>query len=255
MKVSSIVIIIFLLFADLSYANQQNLRTSYYRQNVAPQLFFDESGQPTSGILFDITHAIATQLSVKLEFLPIPRKRITQSLVKNIIDMHCVANPKWYKLETLRWSHVLYKNPDILINRKGITSIAELSNYNNLEIGTTLGYIYPELVSHIENKNIIQISSLSPDKSFEKYRKNRVEGFISASVEASYFTREIEDSVIVLNDNNIHCAFSPSMKKDTIKRINNVIDMMKASGEIEKILEKYKHIPEITSGYGEIIAD
>ena len=244
-KLNSIVVIILLLFADFSYANQQYLRTSYYRQNIAPQLFFDDNGRPTSGILYDITHAIAKQLGVKLELLPIPRKRITQSLVKNIIDMHCVSNPKWYTLESLRWSHVLYKNPDILINRKSMTSIAELSNYDNLKIGTTLGYIYPEIVTHVKNKNIIQVTSVSPDESFKKYRKNRVAGFISASVEASYFNKEIEDSVIVLNDNNIHCVFAPSMNEVTVKRINNAIDILKASGEIEKVLTKYKYLPVI----------
>ncbi len=255
MKLSTVIVILSLFIADFSYANQQTLRTSYYRQNVAPQLFFDENGRPTSGILYDITHAIANEMAVKLELLPIPRKRITQSLIRNIIDMHCVANPKWYKLTTLRWSPVLYKNPDILINRKGITSIAELSNYSNLKIGTTLGYIYPELIAHIENKNILEVTSLSPDKSFEKYRKNKVSGFISASVEASYFTKDIEDSVIILNNNDIHCVFAPSMKEATLKRINNAIDILKTSGEIANILARYKHVPKIAPRYGDVITE
>lgn len=254
-RLNKIIVIILLVFADFSYADQQILRTSFYRQNIAPLLFFNDTGQPTSGILYDITHAIAEQLAVKLEFLPIPRKRITQSLMNNIIDMHCVANPKWYKLTSLQWSEVLYKNPDILINRKGITSITELANYKQLKIGTTLGYIYPELITLIKNKNILPVSSLTPAESFQKYRKNKVAGFISASVEASYFTKNIEDSVTVLNDNDIHCVFAPSMDKLTVKSINQAIEILKTSGEIEKILAKYRHIPKIIPSLGEVITE
>jgi ABC-type amino acid transport substrate-binding protein len=243
------------LIADLSYAEQQKLRTSYYRQNTAPQLFFNENGKPISGVLFDITHAVSQKINMKLEMLPIPRKRIEQSLQRNIIDMHCVANPKWYKTNTYRWSSVLYKSPDILINRKGITSLTELSQYNNLKIGTTLGYTYPELTTYITNKNVIPISSLSPNDSYEKYRKNKISGFISASIEASYFSKELEDSVIPLNNNNIHCVYSPGLDKLTVENINAAIKSLKISGEIEAILSKYKTIPKPIIRYGEIVSD
>ncbi|ASP48672.1 substrate-binding periplasmic protein [Cognaticolwellia beringensis] len=224
--------------------SQQFLRTSYYSQNVAPQLFFDEQGRPISGILFDITHTIANQLDMQLEMLPIPRKRVEQSLETNVIDMHCVANPMWYKSIYLQWSDVIYNNPDILINRRGITALTKLSEYKKLKIGTTLGYIYPELSSYIDNENILPIPSLTPAASYKKYRQNKISGFVSASIEASYFYKNIEDSVIAMNDNEIHCALSPSLDKVTVNNINAVISTLKVTGEIDNILEKYRRIPE-----------
>lgn len=250
-----VIIILFLLMTDLAHAKQQNLRTSYYRQNTAPQLFFNKNDQPIGGILFDITHAIAKKVDMKLEMLPIPRKRIEQSLQRNIIDMHCVANPKWYKPNTFKWSSVLYKNPDILINRQGITTLAELSQYEDLKIGTILGYSYPELTPYVKNKNILPVTSLSPAKSYEKYRKNKVSGFISASIEASYFSKEQEDSVIPLNNNDIHCVYSPSMNTLTVQNINTAINLLKSSGEIESILGKYKKLPEKVLQYGDKITE
>lgn len=239
----------------MTYANERRLRTSYYIQNTAPQLFFDIDGKPVKGILFDITHAIAKQLDVKLEMLPIPRKRIEQSLQKNIIDMHCVANPKWYKPDTFQWSSVLYKNPDVLINRKGITSLADLSKYNHLKIGTILGYSYPELTIYFNNNNLLPVSSLSPAESYRKYRKNKVSGFISASIEASYLLKELEDFVIPLNNNDIYCVYSPSMDEKTVQRINNAINTLKANGKIEAILSKYKNVAKVSSHLEKTVTD
>lgn len=232
-----------MLTSSDSLAKKQLLRTSYYSQNVAPQLFFDDMGRPTSGVLFDITHAIAKQLDMELEMLPIPRKRIEQSLETNMVDMNCVANPEWYKSIYLIWSDDLYNNPDILINHEGIQSLTALSNYKKLKVGTTLGYIYPELSTYIENKNILPIVSTTPAESYEKYRQNKVSGFVSASIEASYFYRKVEDAVVYLNDNKIHCALSPSLNETTVNNINTVISGMKESGEIEMILQKYRQVP------------
>lgn len=109
--------------------------------NLAPQLFFDTKERPTSAILYDITHAIANQLGDKLEMLPIPRKRIEQSLVKNIIDMNCADNKNWYTLSRLQWSSVIYKNRDVLLKNIGIMSLAGLAEHSNLGIDTSLGLI------------------------------------------------------------------------------------------------------------------
>lgn len=233
-----------MLAISFPLASQHLLRTSYYSQNVAPQLFFDAQGRPISGILFDLTHTIANRLDMQLEMLPIPRKRVEQSLETNVIDMHCVANPMWYKSVYLQWSDVIYNNPDILINRKGITALTKLSEYKQLKIGTTLGYIYPELSSYIDNENILPITSMTPADSYDKYRQNKISGFISASIEASYFYKNIEDSVIPMNDNEIHCALSPSLDTVIVNNINTVISTLKMTGEIDKILDKYRKIPE-----------
>lgn len=244
-----------ILLSSVTIAKEQNLRTSYYRQNMPPQLIVDKHGQPISGILFDITHAIANRLGAKLEMLPIPRKRIEQTLVRNIIDMHCAANKSWYTLSSLQWSGVIYKNRDILINNKGMTALTDLAKHNNLKIGTSLGYIYPELTRYIKNNNITPIISVSPEDSFKKYRKNNLAGFVIPEIEASYLFKEISDSVVPLNDNDIRCVLAPSMKKSRVIGINNAIEQLKASGQINAILSKYKNVPIAILQNKEIIAD
>ncbi len=236
-------------------ASEQTLRTAYYRQNIAPQLFFDANGRPTKGILFDITHAIADQLDAKLEMLAIPRKRIEQSLIRSIIDMHCVANKEWYQLKSLQWSGVLYRNPDILINSKGITSLADLAEHNELKIGLSLGYIYPELNNYINQTNIVPVISLSPADSYEKYRKNKIAGFVIPEIEASYLFKEIKDSVVSLNNNYIRCVLSPSMKKSRVIQINNAIEQLKSSGRIDTIISKYKYLPKLNNQVHEAITE
>jgi len=239
-----LIILSIISLSSFTLASEQSLRTSYYHQNVAPQLFFDANGQPTSGILFDITHAIAKQLDMTLEMLPIPRKRVEQSLIINLIDMHCVANPKWYQAKALQWSSAIYQNPDVLINRQGLKKLADLSEFNMLKIGTTFGYIYPELTSYINNNNIQAIASLTPTGSYTKYRNQHVSGFVSAFVEASYFSKDSNDSVILINNNDIHCALAPSMEQSRVERINEAIKQLKTSGEVTAILKKYKGVPE-----------
>lgn len=233
-----------MLATSLPLASQQILRSSFYQQNIEPQIFLDDKGRPNSGILLDISHAIANQLAMKLEMIPIPRKRIEQSLVKNIIDMNCTANPKWFKSKALQWSSRIYNNPDILINRQGMTALTDLAEYNEIKIGTTLGYIYPELTTYIEHNNVHPITSPSTLKSYEKYLKNKVFGFISASIESSYFMKDMQDSVIHMNNNYIYCVLAPNMEKSKVELINRAIEYLRVSGEIDAILSKYKNIPK-----------
>lgn len=224
-----------------SIAEKQTIRASYYRQNVAPQLFFDELGRPKSGILFDLMHGITGKLKLDIEFLPIPRKRIEQALQQNIIDLHCVANPLWYHSQGLRWSNAIYENPDLLINRLNITSLSNLKEHKPIKIGTTLGYVYPELKQLIDDEVIKPVVSTTPLDSYKKYRKGKVSGFISASVEASYFNKELEDSVVKLNNNTIHCVYSPSLAAPMILKLNSTIEKLKVEGTINDILAKYKY--------------
>jgi len=244
-----------ILLSSVAVAKEQNLRTSYYRQNMPPQLFFNKTGQPIRGILFDVTHAIASQLGAKLEMLPIPRKRIEQSLVRNIIDMHCAATKRWYTLSSLQWSGVIYKNRDILINNQGMSSLTDLADHHHLKIGTSLGYIYPELTTYIDNHNILPVISLSPADNYKKYRKNKIAGFVIPEIEASYLFKEIADSVVPLNDNDIRCVLAPSMKKSRVIRINKAVEELKASGEVDAILSKYKSVPNIIVQGNELITE
>ncbi|SEL65497.1 amino acid ABC transporter substrate-binding protein, PAAT family [Colwellia chukchiensis] len=228
------------LLADKTLASEQKLRTSYYQQNIAPQLFFDNNGQPSSGILFDITHAIADRLNLELEMLAIPRKRIESALLNNLIDLCCVANPKWYRANTLQWSGVIYQNATLLINNQGLKSLDDLKRVSELKIGTTLGYVYPALTPFFDNNHVLPIASLTPEGSYKKYRSQHISGFVGSAIEIDYFFKSNHDSTITLSEDNIHCAFSPSLASTRVKAINQVIEQLKSSGEITKILNRYK---------------
>lgn len=241
----NVLLLILLLTNTILYAaEKKTIRTSFYRQNIAPQLFFDAVGNPTSGILFDLTHAITGNISLGLELLPIPRKRIVQALNTNVIDMHCAANPQWYKEQDFQWSDAIYSNPDILVNRHGLTSLEQLKHQDKFKVGTTLGYVYPELTTLLTNKRIVSIMSTTPYESYQKYQKGKVSAFISASVEASYFSKHAEDSVIILNENTIHCMYSSHLSKDLVKRLNDSIESLKSKGVIDDILARYQKMPQ-----------
>lgn len=242
---NNVLLVILLLTNTLLYAaEKKTIRTSFYRQNIAPQLFFDAAGNPTSGILFDLTHAITGNISLDLELLPIPRKRIVQALNNNVIDMHCAANPQWYREQNFQWSDAIYSNPDILVNRAGLTSFEQLNHQSKLKVGTTLGYIYPELTELFANKKIVSVMSTTPFESYQKYQKGKVSAFISASVEASYFSKHAEDSVIILNENTIHCMYSAHLPKALVIRLNESIESLKSKGVIEDILARYQKMPQ-----------
>ena len=84
---------------------------------------------------------------------------------------------------------------------------------------------------------------MSPGDSYKKYRKHKLAGFIIPEIEASYLSKEPSDAVIILNENEIRCAFSPSMKRKQVKQINNIILDLKSSGQIDMILSKYNSTP------------
>jgi polar amino acid transport system substrate-binding protein len=235
-----LLIFFLLMITPLVFAKTGALTTSYYLQNIPPQLFFDNHNQPTGGILYDITHAIAQEVGIELEMLPIPRKRVEKALHNSLIDMHCVANPRWYTSKKLRWSEVLYNNPDVFINRVNFSTTSQLINARDISIGLTLGYVYPEINAKKLHHSVETISSLTPEKSYLNYRRGTTDGFISSKAETMYFNLTPLDSVVTLNTNNIHCAYSSSLDKQRITEINQAITRLKQQGAIDKILAKYQ---------------
>ena len=59
-----------------------------------------------------------------------------------------------------------------------------------LPVSWTLSYVAPELTTYTNintnTDNILLVTSVTPTDSYNQYRKNRVSGFFSASIEASY---------------------------------------------------------------------
>lgn len=220
-------------------AKHRILTSSYYLQNIPPQLFFDLDNRPISGILFDITHAIAAEIDAKIEMLPIPRKRLEQALVSDLVDMNCVANPNWYSSNKLRWSEPIYHNPDVLINRLNIKSLEQFEAKKSLTLGLTLGYVYPELESKTQSPSTKVIRNLSAEQSYLAYRKGKSDAFVSAKAEAAFFNLTPFDSIVPLNNNNIHCVFSPAVTEHEFKKLTKAIRKLKGNGTFSAILAKY----------------
>ena len=130
-----------------------------------------------------------------------------------------------------------------------------MANYKQLKVGTSLGYVYPELINYIKNNNILPVSSVSPEDSYKLYRKNKVAGFVIPEIEASPFIKEITDSVVILNNNDIRCVLAPSMKKSRVDSISDAIEQLKSSGDIDAILSKYMPEPKLAREDAKMLAD
>lgn len=239
-----LLIIILITLTTFGATAIEKITFSYGEVNTPPQVIVNQDDEITSGIQYDLAMAISDSTGLHIEFLKTPRARLEQQLLERFVDLNCASNPKWLINDSLIWSESLYDNPDMLINNIGIISIEQLSQFltNSNEptlIGTVLGYRYPKLEPFFLKGKLKRIDSLSPLISYQRFRRGDFPFFVIANTEASLVEKSENISAIVLENNELHCVFSPELPTDVLTKLQKAIHTLKENGTLPKILAKY----------------
>ena len=180
-------------------SNAGAIKFGFNQQHYSPYVIHDDNFTAQSGIVFDMSMAIAEEAGFVAKLISLPRKRIEGFLVEGKIDAQCHTNPAWYQHPDLVWSEALYRDSDVVISNHNFASLNEFFDSKRFKLGTVLGYKYPEIAPYFASGNIKRFNSTTSKGSFARFIRGELDGFVTSLTEANYLVQLKRFNVLEIN--------------------------------------------------------
>lgn len=221
------------------------LKAAVSDTNAVPFAIFSSSGLLSGGMAKDILDLVAQELRSPVQYLDIPRARLEPWLVAGEAEVGCFLNPDWVSQpQRFDWTDTLFFSRQLIIRRRDSAAIRGLADLYYKRVGTTFGFIYPELQQAFTERLIVRDDAHSLQSNLKRLAQHRLDAVMA--VDLSYFyllDREQFDAEFVAEPiwsepPGVFCAVSQqSPRRQAILR---AFSRLKAQGVIEQLLQKYK---------------
>lgn len=201
---------------------------------------------PTAGILFDIMQSLSRQIDQKAEYRVYPRLRVQAALDRGEVDVRCYAAQSWLPDMSgdYTWSLPLLNQRNVLIGTSWNPASVQLSDILGDHIGTVLGYAYPALDALFERRDLIREDARLQEQVLQKLAAHRYRYAVDTQWSLDWYNRSRRDNdkliaVWTIDEQPVGCVVRNDPDVPA-QRIMRTLLRMKMSGEIERIVERYK---------------
>lgn len=209
--------------------------------DAPPFMLTDAQHIPNGGILFDIYQQLSTAMQRPLQIEAIPRKRVTEMLLRGQLDLYCNGTPEWFTEPELRWSPPLFVHRDLYISTKPYRDFTDFQQRVTGSVGTTFGYVYPTLTELFARGQLQRVDSYSPAESLRHLQKRNLNAVVVSEFEFGYLLAQKQDlHVVEIERNQVRCMYSPLLPEQTILLLDKTITALRQQGKIERILAAYR---------------
>ncbi|ROM71108.1 amino acid ABC transporter substrate-binding protein [Pseudomonas brassicacearum] len=204
-----------------------------------------ERGRPTQGIIPDIMTSLATQIGMPAEFHVLSRARLDGAMKHGEVDIRCYVTPDWVadKGGDYLWSVPLFFQRDILVGTASAPATVTPATLPYQPIGTVLSYSYPTLQPLFDGGHLRRDDARNQEQVLAKLLAGRYSYAVSNQWALDWFNqrhtadRQLHE-VAVLQQQQLSCYVRDDPKIPA-KRILLTLQKMKASGEIDAIIQLY----------------
>lgn len=203
-----------------------------------------ERGRPTQGILPDIMTSLATRVGRPAAFHVLSRARLDAAMQNGEIDMRCYASPDWVNGSgDYLWSVPLFFQRDLLVGTASAPAEVSPTALAPQVVGTVLSYKYPTLQPLFDSGHLQRDDARSQEQVLAKLLAGRYRYGVSNQWALDWFNqRHTADrqlhGVAVLQELQLGCYLRNDPDLPT-QRILRTLQHMKASGEIDAIIQLY----------------
>ncbi|MBH9576600.1 substrate-binding periplasmic protein [Inhella proteolytica] len=210
--------------------------------HTEPIASFGAGGLLQGGILKDIGDRLAERLQRKPRYLPVPSRRVSETLRKGEADLVCYVLPGWLEGE-YRWSVPVLPNAEVVAARPEAPDIQRLDELQNQQVGTVIGYGYTHLLAEPgQPLPFIRQDALNTRSNLDKLAAGRMAYAISEELTLRDYVRRHPKSrlrvVMTVARYTAQCAQSLQSRLD-FEGINQQLAAMVREGEIRRILARY----------------
>ncbi|WP_342113923.1 substrate-binding periplasmic protein [Pseudoduganella sp. OTU4001] len=198
-------------------------------------------GELRGGIHRDLATALARKLNRQLELQVLPRKRIAMALESGQGDLLCMYLPEWLPGH-FQWTQPFFPQTELLVTALSAPAPQALSDLAGQQVGTVLGYSYPELEAALGvrfrrtdvSSNVINLRKLSA---------GRIPHVATIKTFYDYQLRKGEKlnahPPLVIKQYLTRCALSPNSSV-ALADVDSAIAQLVGEGAIGKILSNYQ---------------
>lgn len=220
-----------------------------------PYQFKDKNGRIT-GLDNDLLMAVAKQANCTVKLNNTPWKRALQMLKEGKLDVTSGASKTQERAVYAFYSDP-YRDEGIAVFLLNMN--AERASFMDLNammssdfsIGITRGYFYGDAFMTLAKKpqfNQKVSESSSDEKSLKKLKVGRIDAilmdkYVGASlVKSEGLSADVTVHPMPVHSDDIFFIFSKkSVSQDVVDRFNQALELIKASGEYDRIIESYLH--------------
>lgn len=220
------------------YEHLQTLEGEGSEESDVPK---DEEGRTIVGFDIDVAQLIAQRLDRKLSVVDVEFGALIPALVNDEVDMAIAAlEPNRSRKQKVDFSNIYYRSRQSLISYEGYLSARDL-NYQTIGIrdGSVQARYTERISSEYPDLDVVPYETI--DELFEALDVGTVEGIIlEANVAEMYLSNypELEASVMPSDQPSGSAIAFP--KNSPLRRdINAALSEIKASGEMDKLIEKW----------------
>lgn len=216
--------------------------------NSPPFLIYDNSKEnPTilGGVFFDIGLEIGKKLKRPVKFMLSPRKRLDSGLAEGRIEIVCYNAEAWAGefAKEYKWSLPIFKHSNYVVSNSKFKGSSELKTIKDLKgktIGTTLGFVYPNLMPYFKDGSVIREDVLSGSANISKLNAARIPFILLNNLEYNYYKKtnpDLQRAPFDIDPMLVKCAVS---KKSDLKieDLNAAIIELKRTGRLQKIFSR-----------------
>lgn len=213
--------------------------------NSPPFLLYDNNTEyPViqGGLFFDIGLEMGKKLKRPIKFMLSPRKRLDSGLADGKIELVCYNNEAWAGefAKDYLWSIPIFKQSNYVVSNskyKGNDNLETIKDLKGKTIGTTLGFVYPNLMPYFKDGSIIREDVLSGTANLSKLNAARIPFILLNNLEYNYYKKKFPDlqrAPFEIDPVIVKCAIS---KKSDLKldEVNTAIKELKKSGRLQEI--------------------
>ncbi len=209
--------------------------------DAPPFMLTNPQQMPVGGILFDLYQLLAGAVQRPLHIEAIPRKRVTDLLLRGELDLYCNGTPEWFVEPALRWSPPLFVHRDLYISATPYKDFADFSRRSQGKTGTTFGYVYPTLAPLFASGQLQRVDSYSPAESLRHLQKKNLSAVVVSELEFAYLQADKSGLYPVeVERNDIQCMYSPALSAELVAALDAAIVALRQQGQISQILARYR---------------
>jgi len=229
------------IFLSLSIAAQEEQRQLYFDVDSVggwvPILTAAEPGNP--GIMTEITQAMERHLGI--EFIPIklPQKRAEIALKEGFVDIDFICL-EWLKTSEVGSEYVISEpffelKESFISLKKNVSLFPTRESLHNQHVGTIAGYFY------FDEHTFTRTDFLDENHLILGLKHERFDVIILEQETAKHWAKvnDVDINFAVLHSKGNFLMRLRKKHQDLLPLINKAIKQIKASGELQAILDKH----------------
>lgn len=224
------------------------LKAAVSDTNAVPFAIFAGAGQLSGGLSKDILDLVAQELRSQVMYLDIPRARLEPWLVSGQAEVGCFLNPDWVsEPKRFDWTDTLFFSRQLIIRRSNSAPIRKLADLYYKRVGTTFGFVYPELQQAFVERLIARDDAHSLQSNLQRLAQQRLDAVMTVDLSYFYLISHQQFDVDFVAEPlwseppGVFCAVSQQSPRRLA--ILRAFSRLKAEGIIEQLLQKYKGQP------------